>query len=133
MKSIINLLLIIFITFSTIDDSANKIPVGKYRLQWDEKYIDSNNHGIFTLENDRFIMSFPDRVENLKVEWIDADSFIVKNYTESANPSAFEYDQIKRYRASFNILREENNEYYFIIGDQKKRDTLFSGKFVKIN
>ena len=133
MKSISNLLSIIFIAFPLLNDSIIKIPPGKYHLQYDKKYVNSDYSPVFTLEYERFIMTSNDKVENLEIRWIDENSFIVKDFTESANPSAFEQEQLKSYRASFNIVREENNEYYFVLGDKKKQDTILSGKFVKIN
>lgn len=130
MKFVVTLSYIMIAIFA-IGDSCTPIPSGKYLLVFDAKYQSPEDKKIFTLEDDKFVMTFPDKVENLQVEWIDDDSFVVKDYTESSRPSIIELQELKKYRPSFNIVKELNDEYHFVLGSQEKQDTIYFGKFVR--
>ena len=125
----VTLFIIAFFLNPLFPDGPTRImPPGRYVLQYD-KGSDAAQDACFTLEYDRFIMKFADHQENLEVQWLDADSFIVIGLTESADPKQFEIEMLKNYRPSFNIVRQAQGEYHFVLGSEIKKDTISTGKF----
>ena len=87
----------------------------------------------FTIKNDKFIIKIGNTTEMLDINWIDENSFIVKGYTEPSSPSKTTKNVVSAYRISFNITKQEGNEYHFNLGKESENDPVYSGKFVKFN
>ncbi len=133
MKKIFILFIFVQLSSFYISSIEKKLPNGKYLVELDQKYIDLGLKNFeITIENEICVMEIAKKLENLEINWIDEDSFIVKGYTEPANPNNVEREIMKNYSVSFNITHKEKNEYYFTLGDQSKEDIVYSGKFVKI-
>ncbi len=133
MKNLLIFFLFVSLSSFYINPIEKKLPNGKYLVELDQKYIDSGLKNFeFTIENGICTMEITKKLENLEVNWIDENSFIVKGYTEPANPSNVEREIMKNYIISFNITREDKNEYYFTLGNQSNEDIIYSGKFLKI-
>ncbi len=133
MKNLLFFFFFLSLSSFCINSIEKKLPNGKYLVELEQKYIDSGLKNFkFTIENEICIMEIAKKLENLEVNWIDENSFIVKGYTEPANPNNVEREIMKNYIISFNITREDKDEYYFTLGNQSNEDIIYSGKFVKI-
>lgn len=133
MKKIFILFIFVQLSSFYISSIEKKLPNGKYLVELDQKYIDLGLKNFeITIENEICIIEIAKKLEKLEINWIDENSFIVKGYTEPANPNNDEREIMKNYSVSFNITHEEKNEYYFTLGNQSNEDIIYSGKFVKI-
>lgn len=133
MKNILILFIFVLLSSFSINSIEKKLPNGKYLVELDQKYIDLGLKNFeITIENEICVMEIAKKLEKLEINWIDENSFIIKGYTEPANPNNVEREIMKNYSVSFNITHKEKNEYYFTLGNQLNGDIIYSGKFVKI-
>lgn len=134
MKNLLVLITFIVISSFTTKEEKNALPDGHYFVSVDEEY---KKGGIldfeFTIENDKFIIKLADKINTFDVIWTDKNSFIVKGYTEPVSPDAFELKILKKYKPTFNIIKQVENDYYFTLGPESDESPIFSGKFTKSN
>lgn len=118
----------------SIQSDLRKLPDGNYVAVLDKQYKDNGLVDYeFTIKNDKFIIKIGNTTEMLDINWIDENSFIVKGYTEPSSPSKTTKNVVSAYRISFNITKQEGNEYHFNLGRESENDPVYSGKFVKFN
>ncbi len=129
-KYVLLLYVIFFISFSGI--AQNALPDGTYFVKNDEFADEEPSDNKMLIQNTTVILTVLGKAETFELEWIDKDSFVVKGFTESVTPSAFEKEQLADYRPSYNVTKVENGEYFFNLGDQNSSRHIQTGKFVKI-
>lgn len=127
--------LFFFIILSSFKENNRdrKLQNGHYFVELDKEYkeLGLNNYE-FTLEDQKFIHKVKDRIENLEIVWIDDSSFKVKGLTEPLNPTDLEKEIIKTNTIYFRITKQEDKNYYFVLGEEFDEYPVYSGKFVKI-
>ena len=129
MKSLIVIPILLLLTFTKVDESAN-LPNGKYFVELDEKYKDRLNNYEFILQDEEFIILLEDTVESLKITWLDENSFIVKGLTESSVQTEETKNMKDEDRMVFTISSQKDNYYYFRLGNQSQSIPVYSGKFI---
>ncbi len=119
-------------TSFTIKSKINLLPDGTYVAVLDEKYKKMElNDFEFTVQNNQFVIKKADKLETFEMEWLDENSFVVKGYTESVSPNTFEQNLLKDYRPTFNIFKNNKNEYKFTIGTENEKEPILAGKLVQ--
>ncbi len=134
MKKLLILFCFVVMSSFSIKSDLRKLPDGNYVAVLDKQYKDNGLVDYeFTIKNDKFIIKIGNTTEMLDINWIDENSFIVKGYTEPSSPSKNTKNVVSAYRISFNITKQEGNEYHFNLGKESENDPVYSGKFVKFN
>ena len=134
MKKLLILFCFVVMSSFSIKSDLRKLPDGNYVAVLDKQYKDNGLVDYeFTIKNDKFIIKIGNTTEMLDINWIDENSFIVKGYTEPSSPSKTTKNVVSAYRISFNITKQEGNEYHFNLGRESENDPVYSGKFVKFN
>ncbi len=134
MKKLLILFCFVVMSSFSIQSDLRKLPDGNYVAVLDKQYKDNGLVDYeFTIKNDKFIIKIGNTTEMLDINWIDENSFIVKGYTEPSSPSKNTKNVVSAYRISFNITKQEGNEYHFNLGKESENDPVYSGKFVKFN
>ncbi|NMH25376.1 hypothetical protein [Flavobacterium solisilvae] len=134
MKKLLILFCFVVMSSFSIQSDLRKLPDGNYVAVLDKQYKDNGLVDYeFTIKNDKFIIKIGNTTEMLDINWIDENSFIVKGYTEPSSPSKTTKNVVSAYRISFNITKQEGNEYHFNLGKESENDPVYSGKFVKFN
>lgn len=134
MKKLLILFCFVVMSSFSIKSDLRKLPDGNYVAVLDKQYKDNGLVDYeFTIKNDKFIIKIGNTTEMLDINWIDENSFIVKGYTEPSSPSKTTKNVVSAYRISFNITKQEGNEYHFNLGKESENDPVYSGKFVKFN
>lgn len=134
MKKLLILFCFVVMSSFSIQSDLRKLPDGNYVAVLDKQYKDNGLVDYeFTIKNDKFIIKIGNTTEMLDINWIDENSFIVKGYTEPSSPSKTTKNVVSAYRISFNITKQEGNEYHFNLGRESENDPVYSGKFVKFN
>lgn len=132
MKNFFVIMTFILLSSFTIKSESNLLPDGYYSAILDEEFKKRElNDFEFLLQNDKFTIKIADKLETLEMEWLDDNSFIVKGYTEPKSPNEFEQKLLKDYRPTFNITKNNENEYYFTLGQESDKSLILSGKFIK--
>lgn len=134
MKKLLILFCFVVMSSFSIQSDLRKLPDGNYVAVLDKQYKDNGLVDYeFTIKNDKFIIKIGNTTEMLDINRIDENSFIVKGYTEPSSPSKNTKNVVSAYRISFNITKQEGNEYHFNLGKESENDPVYSGKFVKFN
>ena len=134
MKKLLILFCFVVMSSFSIQSDLRKLPDGNYVAVLDKQYKDNGLVDYeFTIKNDKFIIKIGNTTEMLDINWIDENSFIVKGYTEPSSPSKTTKNVVSAYRISFNITKQEGNEYHFNLGKESENDPVYSGKFIKFN
>ncbi len=134
MKKLLILFCFVVMSSFSIKSDARKLPDGHYLAALDKQYKDNGLVDYeFTIKNDKFIIKIGNTTEMLDINWIDENSFIVKGYTEPLSPSNTEKKVVSEYKISFNITKQDGNEYHFNLGKESENDPIYSGKFIKFN
>ena len=134
MKKLLILFCFVVMSSFSIQSDLRKLPDGNYVAVLNKQYKDNGLVDYeFTIKNDKFIIKIGNTTEMLDINWIDENSFIVKGYTEPSSPSKTTKNVVSAYRISFNITKQEGNEYHFNLGRESENDPVYSGKFVKFN
>ncbi len=129
MKKVCVLFVLISFTSFTSKVEEKKLPNGHYIVELDQKYKDSGmNDFDFTLENQKFTMKIANKYEDLEINWIDENSFIVKGFTEPLNPPDFLKDGEK---FIIQIAKIDDSSFYFTMGLKFDEHPIFAGKFIK--
>lgn len=132
MKNVFILFTFIFLTSFAYKVENNKLQNGHYLVKLDDKY---KNQGLndfdFTLENEKFTMKIANEYKELEIIWVDEKTFIVKGYTESANPTKLEKSFSKKDKLYFQISKIDDKEYYFTLGMLNDQYPIYAGKFIK--
>lgn len=132
MKNVFILFTFIFLTSFAYKVENNKLQNGHYLVKLDDKY---KNQGLndfdFTLENEKFTMKIANEYKELEIIWVDEKTFIVKGYTESANPIKLEKSFSKKDKLYFQISKIDDKEYYFTLGLLNDQYPIYAGKFIK--
>ncbi len=132
MKNIFILFTYIFLTSFT-DKVENRILKNShYLVKLDDKYKEQGlNDFDFTLENEKFTMKIANEYKELEIIWVNEKTFIVKGYTESANPTELEKSFSKEDKLYFQIAKIDDKEYYFTLGLLNDQYPIYAGKFIK--
>ena len=132
MKNLLIFFTFILLTSFTNKDAARKLPNGHYNVILNNEFKERGlNNYEFTLENEKIALKIANKIENLELNWIDENSFIVKGLTEPSNQSNEVKEILKNGRITFQILKQEKNEYYFILGEKQDEYPIYAGKFIK--
>jgi hypothetical protein len=132
MKNFYVIMTFILLSSFTIKSESNVLPDGYYTAVLDEKFKKMElNDFDFLLQNGKFTTKIADKLETLEVEWLDENSFVVKGYTEPKSPNEFEQKMLENNRPTFNISKNNANEYYFTLGQESEKNPIFSGKLIK--
>ena len=129
MKFFIVIPILFLLTFTKVDESA-KLPNGKYFVELDVKYQDTLNNYEFILQDQEFIVILKDNIKNLKITWLDENSFIVKGLTESSYETEETKITKEADRMVFTLSNQKDNYYYFRLGNQSQAIPVYSGKFI---
>jgi len=122
----------IFLTSLIVEAQQKKLPNGKYFVKLDKKYIENGlNNYEFVLQDSLFIYRLEVKIENFEISWIDENTFIVRGLTEPLNPNEIEKNILKTSTIAFRIIKQENNNYYFTLGEEFDKYPIYSGKFIK--
>ena len=113
--------------------AQNALPDGNYLIKHDELGDDEFGDIGMLIKNGQVVLTILGTAQTFDLEWIDDDSFVVKGYTESVNPSTFERNQLADYRPSYNITKGENGERFFNLGDQNSTRHIQTGRIVKVD
>lgn len=133
MKKFFVLLTFILLSSFTIKSESNLLPDGYYSAILDEEFKKRElNDFEFLMQNGKFTIKIADKLEILEMEWLDENSFIVKGYTEPKSPSEFEQKLLKNYRPTFNIYKNNNEEYTFSVGEENEKEPILAGSLTKI-
>ena len=109
------------------------MPNGKYSVVLDQKYKENGmNEYEVVIHDSLFVMTLLGTVENFELTWMDDNSFIVPGVTEPQNPTSFQQERIKAYRALYIITKKEGDIYYFKLGTKEDPVPIYTGKFVKM-
>ena len=123
MKKLLILFCFVVMSSFSIKSDLRKLPDGNYVAVLDKQYKDNGLVDYeFTIKNDKFIIKIGNTTEMLDINWIDENSFIVKGYTEPSSPSKTTKNVVSAYRISFNITKQEGNEYHFNLGKESEND-----------
>jgi len=132
MKDTIVLFTMIFLTSLIVEAQQKKLPNDKYFVKLDKKYIENGlNNYEFVLQDALFIYRLEVKIENFEISWIDENTFIVRGLTEPLNPNEIEKNILKTSTIAFRIIKQENNNYYFTLGEEFDKYPIYSGKFIK--
>ena len=132
MKNTIILFTMTILTSFNVEAQQKKLPNGKYFVKLDKKYIENGlNNYEFVLQDSLFIYRLEEKIEIFEISWIDENTFIVKGLTEPLNPNEIEKNILKTSTIAFRIIKQENNNYYFTLGEEFDKYPIYSGKFVK--
>ena len=132
MKNTITLFKMIFLVSFNVEAQQKKLPNGKYFVELDKKYIENGlNNYEFVLQDSLFIYRLEEKIENFEISWINENVFIVKGLTEPLNSNEIEKNILKTSTIAFRIIKQENNNYYFTLGEEFDKYPIYSGKFVK--
>lgn len=132
MKNLFVIMTFILLSSFTIKSESNVLPDGHYTAVLDEEFKKKElNDFEFLLQNNKFTIQIADKLEILEVEWLDENSFVVKGYTEPKSPNELEQKMLKDYRPTFNITKNNENEYYFTLGQESDKNPILSGKLIK--
>lgn len=112
--------------------AQNALPDGNYIIKHDVLGDSEFDDIGMLIQNGKVVLAILGAAQTYDLEWIDEDSFVVKGFTESANPSTFERNQLADYRPSYNITTSENGEYFYNLGDQNSNRHIHTGKFVRV-
>lgn len=133
MKNLFKVFAFIFLMSFTQYDTTEKLQNGHYLVQLDEKYkAQGLNDFDFTLENEKFIMKIANQYEILEIKWLDEKTFLVKGYTEPANPTVFEKSMIEKSKIYFRITAINTKECYFTLDLENDAHPIYAGKFIKV-
>ena len=132
MKYLMGLFAFTILTSFAVIEKPKKLQNGDYIVELDKEYKESGlNDFDFTLENEKFITQIAGKYETLEIIWVDENSFIVIGLTEPANPDESEKEILKNTIIYFRISKQENNEYFFTLGEAFDKFPIYAGKFVK--
>lgn len=133
MKNLFFLATLVFLTsFSNLPESKT-LPNGKYAVVLDQKYKESGmNEYEVVIYDSLLVMTSLGTVENFALTWMDDNSFIVPGITEPKNPTSFQQERIKSYRALYIITKKDGDSYSFKLGTKDDPVPIYTGRFVKI-
>jgi hypothetical protein len=133
MKNFFVIIAFILLSSFKIKPETKVLPDGYYKAILNEKWKKMElNDFEFLLENGKFTTKIADKLEILEVEWLDENSFIVKGYTEPKSPNEFEQKLLKDYRPTFNIFKNNKEEYSFTVGEESEKEPILAGSLTKI-
>lgn len=132
MKNILTLLILFLLTSFTAH-TDRKLPNGQYLVVLDKKFRDAGlkDYG-FTLENEKFTIEISNTPEILEINWLDENTFIVKGLSEPRFPNPLEQEVMKTSRMVFQLTGQDNNNYFFKLGEKDDHYPLYAGKFIKV-
>ena len=132
MKNLLGIFTFLILTSFVVIEKPKTLKNGHYLVELDKEYKERGlNDFDFTLENEKFITKIADKYETLEIIWVDENSFIVKGLTEPANPNETEKEILKNTKIYFRITKQENNTYFFTLGEEFDKYPVYAGKFVK--
>lgn len=132
MKKLLGIFAFIILTSFTVIEKPKVLQNGHYLVELNKEYRELGlNDFDFTLENEKFIMKIADKYETLEIKWVNENTFLVKGYTEPLNPSETEKEILKNSKIYFRITKQENNTYFFTLGEEFDKYPVYAGKFVK--
>jgi len=132
MKNFFVIMTFILLSSFTIKSESKVLPDGYYYATLDEEFKKRElNDFEFLVQNGKFTIKIAEQLETLEMEWLDENSFIVKGYTEPKLPNELEQKILKDYRPTFNITKNNENEYYFTLGQESDKSPILSGKLIK--
>ena len=133
MKNFFVILTFILLSSFTIKSEYNVLPDGYYSAILDEEFKKRElNDFEFLVQNGKFTIKIAEQLETLEMEWLDENSFIVKGYTEPKSPNELEQKILKDYRPTFNIYKNNNEEYTFSVGEENEKEPILAGSLTKI-
>ena len=132
MKNLFGLVAFILLTSFVGIEKPRLLKNGHYRVELNKEYKERGlNDFDFTLENEKFITKIAHQYETLTIVWVDENAFIVKGLTEPANPNETEKEILKNTKIYFRITKQENNNYFFTLGEEFDKYPIYAGKFIK--
>lgn len=132
MNNLLTGLILALLTSVAFVQTTPTLPNGHYLVVLDQQYKDRGlNDYEFTLDNEKFLYQLNQQIEHFEMVWVDDTSFRVKGLTEPMHPTDFEKTLIAANTIFFRIVKQEKNNYYFILGEASDNYPVYSGKLIK--